>query len=137
MAVPGTHGFIGQPSTYTGSDGRQYVAILSGVGGWSGAIAAAELGPRVRNGALGFSGAMQDLPAYTTGGSTLLVFALPSQGGPQPASPAPSPAGVIPPDNADQVIETPEDATDVPAVQGAVSSEPSATTTGEGDATAQ
>ncbi len=70
-------GFIGQPVTYQGADGRQYVAILSGVGGWSGAVAIAELDPRVRNGALGFVGATQDLPAYTTGGSTLLVFALP------------------------------------------------------------
>lgn len=70
-------GFIGQPVTYRGEDGRQYVAILSGVGGWSGAVAVAELDPRVRNGALGFVGAMQDLPAYTLGGSTLLVFALP------------------------------------------------------------
>jgi lanthanide-dependent methanol dehydrogenase len=70
-------GNIGQPVTYRGADGRQYVAMLSGVGGWSGAIAAAELDPRVRNGALGFVGAMQDLPAYTLGGSTLLVFALP------------------------------------------------------------
>lgn len=70
-------GFIGQPSTYRGSDGRQYVAILSGVGGWSGAVATAELDPQVRNGALGFVGASQDLPAFTKGGSTLLVFALP------------------------------------------------------------
>ena len=37
----------------------------------------AELDPRLRNGALGFVGAMQDLPAYTGGGSELLVFALP------------------------------------------------------------
>lgn len=70
-------GMIGQPTTYLGRDGRQYVAILSGVGGWSGAVAAAEIDPRVRNSALGFVGAMQDLPAYTKGGSTLLVFALP------------------------------------------------------------
>jgi lanthanide-dependent methanol dehydrogenase len=70
-------GIIGQPTTYLGRDGRQYVAILSGVGGWSGAVAVAELDPRVRNGALGFIGAMQDLPAYTQGGSTLMVFALP------------------------------------------------------------
>ncbi len=70
-------GFIGQPSTYTGSDGRQYVAILSGVGGWSGAVAFPERDPRVRNGALGFFGATQDLGAYTQTGSTLLVFALP------------------------------------------------------------
>ena len=73
-------GFIGQPVTYEGSDGRQYVAILSGVGGWSGALAGNDIDPRVRHGALGFAGAMQDLPAYTMGGSELLVFALPKQG---------------------------------------------------------
>lgn len=70
-------GFIGQPMTYQGSDGRQYVAILSGIGGWPGVVANAEVDPRARNGALGFVGATQDLPGYTKGGSTLLVFALP------------------------------------------------------------
>jgi PQQ-dependent dehydrogenase (methanol/ethanol family) len=73
----GPSGFIGQPTTYEGSDGRQYIAILSGVGGWPGVIANAEVDPRVRNAALGFGGAVQDLPAYTAGGSTLLVFAVP------------------------------------------------------------
>jgi PQQ-dependent dehydrogenase (methanol/ethanol family) len=73
-------GIIGQPVTYEGGDGRQYVAILSGVGGWSGAVANAEIDPRVRNGALGFTGATQDLPAYTKGGSELLVFAIPKRG---------------------------------------------------------
>src|SRR6185437_4834018 len=58
-------GIIGPPVTYKGSDGRQYVAILSGVGGWSGAVGNAEIDTRVRNGALGFTGATQDLPAYT------------------------------------------------------------------------
>ena len=70
-------GIIGQPVTYQGSDGAQYVAILAGVGGWAGAVANAELDPRARNGALGFTGAMQDLPAVTGAGSELLVFALP------------------------------------------------------------
>jgi alcohol dehydrogenase (cytochrome c) len=69
-------GIIGQPVTYA-VNGAQYVAILSGVGGWPGAVANAEIDPRVRNGALGFTGATQDLPGYTAGGSTLLVFALP------------------------------------------------------------
>ncbi len=46
-------GFIGQPITYQGSDGKQYIAILDGVGGWPGAIANAEIDPRVRNGAAG------------------------------------------------------------------------------------
>ncbi|WP_457795967.1 PQQ-dependent dehydrogenase, methanol/ethanol family [Methylocystis sp. S23] len=72
----GPSGFIGQPVTYVGNDGAQYVAILSGVGGWPGVVANAEIDPRVRNGALGFTGATQDLPLYTVGGSTLLVFSL-------------------------------------------------------------
>jgi alcohol dehydrogenase (cytochrome c) len=71
-------GFVGQPITYQGSDGRQYVAILSGVGGWPGVTANAEVDPRVRNAALGFAGATQDLPLHTNGGSSLLVFALPN-----------------------------------------------------------
>jgi glucose dehydrogenase len=85
-------GIIGQPVSYSGSDGRQYIAIMSGVGGWPGAVANSEIDPRVRNGALGFVGAMQDLPAYTAGGSTLLVFALPK---PEPSSvpPAARPGG--------------------------------------------
>jgi PQQ-dependent dehydrogenase (methanol/ethanol family) len=70
-------GFIGQPVTYQGKDGNQYIAMLSGVGGWAGALANAPIDPRVRNGALGYTGAMGDLPAVTSGGSTLLVFALP------------------------------------------------------------
>ena len=35
-----------------------------------------EVDPRVRNAALGFTGATQDLPFYTAGGSELLVFRL-------------------------------------------------------------
>lgn len=70
-------GIIGQPITFAGADGTQYVAVMSGVGGWSGAVAVGEIDPRVRNGALGFTGAMQDLPASTVGGATLEVFALP------------------------------------------------------------
>jgi alcohol dehydrogenase (cytochrome c) len=76
-------GFIGQPVTYKGADGAQYVAILSGAGGWPGAVAAAKIDPRVRNSALGFVGATQDLPAYTGGGSELLVFKLMGSGTPQ------------------------------------------------------
>ena len=70
-------GIIGQPTTYTAPDGRQYIAILSGVGGWAGAIVAANLDPRDPTGALGFVGAMKDLPDHTTKGGTLYVFGLP------------------------------------------------------------
>ena len=60
--------------TYQGADGVQYVAIVDGVGGWPGVVANAQVDPRVRNGALGFVGATQDLPQYTQGGGELLVF---------------------------------------------------------------
>ena len=70
-------GIIGQPITYRGPDGKQYVAILSGVGGWPGAVVAGELDPSDSTGALGFVGAMRDLPQHTQRGGTLYVFALP------------------------------------------------------------
>ncbi len=70
-------GIIGQPVTYRGPDDKQYVAVLAGVGGWSGAIVAAGLDPRDGTGALGFVNAMTDLPAHTTKGGMLYVFALP------------------------------------------------------------
>jgi PQQ-dependent dehydrogenase (methanol/ethanol family) len=69
-------GIIGQPMTYRGPDGKQYVAILAGVGGWSGAIVAGGLDPRDSTGALGFVNAMKDLPQYTTKGGMLYVFSL-------------------------------------------------------------
>jgi lanthanide-dependent methanol dehydrogenase len=70
-------GIIGQPVSYRGPDGKQYVAVLSGVGGWSGAIVAANLDPRDGTGALGFVNAMKDLPRATSQGGMLHVFALP------------------------------------------------------------
>ena len=70
-------GIIGQPVTYKGPDGKQYVAILSGVGGWSGAIVAGGLNANDGTGALGFLNAMADLPKYTTSGGMLYVFSLP------------------------------------------------------------
>jgi lanthanide-dependent methanol dehydrogenase len=70
-------GIIGQPVVYRGPEGRQYVAILSGVGGWAGAIVAGGLDPRDPTAALGFVNAMTDLPANTTRGGTLYVFSLP------------------------------------------------------------
>jgi PQQ-dependent dehydrogenase (methanol/ethanol family) len=70
-------GIIGQPITYRGPDGKQYVAILSGVGGWAGAIVSADLDARDATAALGFVNAMADLPQHTTKGGMLYVFALP------------------------------------------------------------
>ncbi|HEY0139757.1 MAG TPA: methanol/ethanol family PQQ-dependent dehydrogenase [Thermoanaerobaculia bacterium] len=70
-------GIIGQPITYRGPDGKQYVAILSGVGGWAGAVVSGDLDPRDASAADGFAGAMADLKNVTGKGSTLYVFALP------------------------------------------------------------
>ena len=65
-------GIIGQPTTYRGPDGQQYVAILSGVGGWAGAIVAGDLDPRDGTAALGFVNAMRDLKDATTQGRDAL-----------------------------------------------------------------
>jgi alcohol dehydrogenase (cytochrome c) len=70
-------GIIGQPISYKGPDGKQYVAVLSGVGGWSGAIVAGGIDARDSSAALGFVNAMKDLPSVTNKGGTLYVFALP------------------------------------------------------------
>jgi PQQ-dependent dehydrogenase (methanol/ethanol family) len=70
-------GISGQPITYKGPDGKQYVAVLSGVGGWAGAIVAGGLDSRDSSAALGFVNAMKDLPKYTNQGGMLYVFALP------------------------------------------------------------
>ncbi|HEY6186154.1 MAG TPA: methanol/ethanol family PQQ-dependent dehydrogenase [Pyrinomonadaceae bacterium] len=70
-------GIIGQPITYRGPDNKQYVAVLSGVGGWAGAIVAGGLDPRDGSAALGFVNAMTDLPDQTAKGGTLYVFSLP------------------------------------------------------------
>lgn len=70
-------GVIGQPVTYLGPDHKQYVAVLAGVGGWSGAIVAGQLNGRDGTGALGFVNAMTDLPNYTNRGGMLYVFSLP------------------------------------------------------------
>jgi alcohol dehydrogenase (cytochrome c) len=70
-------GIIGQPTTWKGPDGKQYVSVLSGVGGWAGAIVAGGLDKRDGTAALGFVNAMTDLPDVTTKGGTLNVFTLP------------------------------------------------------------
>ena len=70
-------GIIGQPISYRGPDGRQYIAVMSGVGGWAGAIIANQLDARDPTAALGFANATRDLPGRTRSGGRLYVFALP------------------------------------------------------------
>jgi alcohol dehydrogenase (cytochrome c) len=92
-------GIIGNVNTYE-HNGRQYVAVLSGVGGWAGIGLAAgllgeegagawqsavnpgreETGQRaVATAGLGAVGGYASLANYTTLGGTLTVFALPTQ----------------------------------------------------------
>jgi PQQ-dependent dehydrogenase (methanol/ethanol family) len=70
-------GIIGQPISYQGPDGKQYIAVLSGVGGWAGAIVAGDLDARDPTAAAGFVNVMKDLPQHTTKGGMLYVFTLP------------------------------------------------------------
>jgi lanthanide-dependent methanol dehydrogenase len=70
-------GIIGQPISYRGPDGRQYVAVLAGVGGWAGAVVSGDLDTRDGSAAAGFVNAMKDLPGATKKGGMLYVFRLP------------------------------------------------------------
>ncbi len=70
-------GIIGQPISYRGPDGRQYIAILSGIGGWAGAIVVGNLDARDQTAGGGFANAVKDLKSRTSPGGTLYVFALP------------------------------------------------------------
>jgi len=70
-------GIIGQPISYKGPDGRQYIAVIAGVGGWAGAIVSANMDPHDPTGALGFANAVKDLPLKSTAGGILYVFTLP------------------------------------------------------------
>jgi lanthanide-dependent methanol dehydrogenase len=70
-------GIIGQPISYRGPDGRQFIAVPSGIGGWAGAIVSADLDPRDPTAALGFVNATKDLKQRTSKGGMVYVFALP------------------------------------------------------------
>ena len=70
-------GIVGQPVSYRAPDGHQYVAVLAGVGGWAGAVVSRDLDTRDASAALGFAGAMGDLPHVTRKGGMLYVFRLP------------------------------------------------------------
>jgi lanthanide-dependent methanol dehydrogenase len=66
-------GIVGNPITYT-HNGKQYVAILCGVGGWAGlGLASGLTNPTA---GLGAVNAALDLGSYTTLGGDLLVFSL-------------------------------------------------------------
>ena len=67
-------GVIGQPISYRGPDGHQYIAVFSGVGGWPGAVVVNDLDTNDQTAALGWGVALKDLKKDTTKGGTLYVF---------------------------------------------------------------
>jgi len=69
-------GIISAPMTYRGPDGKQYVAVLSGIGGWSGLVVAGDLATDDPTAALGAVGAFGELGKDTNKGGMLYVFAL-------------------------------------------------------------
>jgi glucose dehydrogenase len=54
-------GIVGNPIAFAGPDGKELIAVFSGIGGWWG---------------LGANGAFPDLQSFTTPGGVLLVFGL-------------------------------------------------------------
>jgi PQQ-dependent dehydrogenase (methanol/ethanol family) len=67
-------GIVGNPMTYLGPDGKQYVAIYSGIGGWMGSVAFPTVSADDPEAGLGVVGAMKDIKKYTAPGSTVYVF---------------------------------------------------------------
>jgi alcohol dehydrogenase (cytochrome c) len=67
-------GIVGNPMTFTGPDGKQYVAIYSGIGGWMGATALPDVSTDDPYAALGTVGAMKQIKSKTQPGDTLYVF---------------------------------------------------------------
>jgi PQQ-dependent dehydrogenase (methanol/ethanol family) len=70
-------GIIGQPVSYRAPDGKQYIAVLSGVGGWAGGVVSGDLDTRDASAGNGWANAVGDLPQQTQKGGTLYVFSLP------------------------------------------------------------
>jgi glucose dehydrogenase len=69
-------GIIGNPMTYNGPDGQQYVAVYSGIGGWAGIGVAAGIGAEDPTAGLGALGAFGDAGNFSNQGGVMTVFAL-------------------------------------------------------------
>ena len=67
-------GIISNPMTYKGPDGKQYVAVYAGIGGWMGAAALPTVSPDDPYAALGANGATRELKRVTGPGDVLYVF---------------------------------------------------------------
>jgi alcohol dehydrogenase (cytochrome c) len=70
-------GIVSNPMTYVGPDGKQYIAVYSGIGGWMGAVAFPSVSADDPYAALGVVGAMKDIKKVTAPGDVVYVFAIP------------------------------------------------------------
>lgn len=69
-------GIVGNPIAYRGPDGKQYIAVYSGIGGWMGAVAFPDVSIDDPYTALGVAGAVPDIKKKTAMGGMLYVFSL-------------------------------------------------------------
>jgi lanthanide-dependent methanol dehydrogenase len=70
-------GIIGQPVSLERADGRQYIAVLAGVGGAAGAVAQDEIDIRDATAAHGYGNAIRDLKPPPAPDGMLYAFGLP------------------------------------------------------------
>ena len=69
-------GIIGNPIAYRAPDGKEYIAVYSGIGGWMGAVAFPDISLDDPYAALGVVGALPDIKKKTAMGGMLYVFGL-------------------------------------------------------------
>lgn len=69
-------GIVGNPIAYRGPDGKEYVAVYSGIGGWMGAVAFPSVSTDDPYTALGVAGAVPDIKKKSGMGGMLYVFTL-------------------------------------------------------------
>lgn len=70
-------GVVGNPIAYRGPDGKQYVAVYSGIGGDMGALIAGDVASHDPHDVREAGTALPDLARYSSLGGMLFVFALP------------------------------------------------------------
>jgi PQQ-dependent dehydrogenase (methanol/ethanol family) len=69
-------GIVGAPMAYRGPDGKEYIAIYAGIGGWMGAVADPNISLDDPYTALGVAGAVPDLKQKSAEAGILYVFTL-------------------------------------------------------------
>ena len=69
-------GVVGNPMTYTGPDGKQYVAVYSGIGGDMGLLIAGDVAANLPYDVRERGSTLPDLARWTSWGGMLFVFAL-------------------------------------------------------------